>query len=122
MGERLIKEGDGWRLGSNPAATHYCRLLAGRGWAVELTESEFQTFCRLVLDLRKTMGAIAAELMDEERLTCEAEANDLWLEAEGLPDAYSLRFILSSGRRCEGAWDATSAQQITQAIHHLTPF
>ena len=122
MGERFIKEGDGWRLGWNPAAIRYCGLLAGRGWAVELTKSEFETFCRLALDLRKTIGAIAAELMDEEQLTCEAEADDLWLEAEGLPDAYSLRFILSSGRRCEGEWDATSAQQITQAIHHLTLF
>lgn len=122
MGERFIKEGDGWRLGWNPAATPYCGLLAGRGWAIELTQPEFETFYRLVLELRETMEAIAAELMEEERVTCEAEANDLWLEAEGFPNAYSLRFILSTGRRCEGQWDAIATQHITQAIYHLTIF
>jgi hypothetical protein len=29
-------------------------------------------------------SAIAAELMGEDRIACEVEANDLWLEAEGL--------------------------------------
>jgi hypothetical protein len=96
--------------------------LGGRGWAIELTEAEFHTFCRLALQLRDTLGAIAAELMDEERIVCEAEADHLWIEAEGFPNAYGLRFILSSGRRCEGEWDVVATQALTQAIQHLTLF
>ncbi|WP_035994269.1 DUF1818 family protein [Leptolyngbya sp. KIOST-1] len=122
MGERFIKEGQGWRLGWDPAAIPYCGLLAGQGWAIELTQEEFQAFCRLALELRETMIAIAAELMSEERVSAEAEAEALWLEAEGVPEAYSLRFILNSGRRCEGMWEAESTQQLIQAIGHLTLF
>ncbi|MGB3202421.1 MAG: DUF1818 family protein [Nodosilinea sp.] len=120
--QRFTKEGEGWRLGWDAAAPDYKGLLGGKTWAIELTEAEFYTFRRLVKDINQTMEAIAAELMDTEQISCEAEADGLWLEAEGFPSAYSLRFILASGRRCEGAWDAAAAQQIVQAIHHLTLF
>ena len=122
MDQRFTKEGDGWRLGWDATALCYKGLLGGKTWAIELTEAEFQTFCRLVLEINQTMGAIAAELMEAERIICEAAANELWLEAEGFPDAYSLRFILASGRRCEGEWDAVATQHIVQATHHLTLF
>jgi hypothetical protein len=115
-----MKEGDGWRLGWDPAATHYCGLLGGQGWAIELTTAEFQAFCRLALDLRDTLGAIAAELMDEEQITCEAEADELWIEAEGFPETYCLRFILKSGRRCEGEWSTIATEALIEAIQALT--
>lgn len=120
--QRFTKEGEGWRLGWDATALDYKGLLGGATWAIELTEAEFNTFRRLAIDINQTMGAIAAELMDAERITCEAEAEGLWLEAEGFPDAYSLRFILASGRRCEGEWDTAAAKQIVQAVHHLTLF
>lgn len=122
MGERFTREGDGWRLGWDAAAPHYKGLLAGSTWAIELTEAEFRTFRRLVVELSDTMAAIAAELMDDEHITCEAEAEDLWLEAEGFPGAYRLRFLLAAGRRCEGAWDPVATQHITKAIHQLEVF
>ncbi|MGB3312583.1 MAG: DUF1818 family protein [Nodosilinea sp.] len=121
-GQRFTKEGQGWRLGWDATAPDYKGLLGGATWAIELTEAEFSTFRRLAVDISQTMAAIAAELMEAERITCEAEADGLWLEVEGFPDAYSLRFILASGRRCEGEWDTFAAQQIVQAIQHLTLF
>ncbi|HSM84252.1 MAG TPA: DUF1818 family protein [Nodosilinea sp.] len=122
MGQRFMQEGDGWRLGWDAAAPCYKGLLAGSTWAIELTEEEFLTFRRLVVEIQETMGAIAAELMEEERIACEAEANGLWLEAEGFPNAYRLRFILAEGRRCEAGWDTAASQQVTKAIHRLTVF
>ncbi|MBE9137302.1 DUF1818 family protein [Nodosilinea sp. LEGE 07088] len=122
MGERLTKEGHGWRLGWDATAPHYQGLLAGKAWAIELTQVEFLTFRRLVVEISETMDAIAADLMDTERITCEAEADCLWLEAEGFPDAYSLRFILTTGRCCQGEWDADATQKIIQAISHETGF
>lgn len=122
MDERFTKEGKGWRLGWDATAPEYCGLLAGSDWAIEITKAEFHTFRRLAMEVWETMEAIACELMDDERVTCEAEADQLWLEAEGFPEAYGLRFILKSGRQCEGEWDVEATQQMLQAIFNLTVF
>ncbi|MGB3136797.1 MAG: DUF1818 family protein [Nodosilinea sp.] len=120
--QRFMQEGSGWRLGWDTTAPHYRGLLAGDTWAIELTETEFFVFRRLVVEIDATIEAIAAELADSERVTCEAEADGLWLEIDGFPHAYSLRFILLSNRRCEGEWDAVAAQELVQAVHHLALF
>ena len=120
--QRYIKEGDGWRLGWDGNAPDFQGLLGGKGWAIELTALEFQEFCRLAQQLAQTMQAMASELMDEERITCEAESDLIWLEVEGFPTAYSLRFILHGGRRCEGQWDESAVAGIVPAITRLTLF
>jgi hypothetical protein len=101
---RQVKEGEGWRLGWNPDAIHFKGLVAGEHWALELTPAEFEDFCRLALQLADTVAAMAPELMAEERITCEVESDQLWLEAEGYPHQFSLRLLLLTGRRGEGAW------------------
>lgn len=121
-GQRFTQEGKGWRLGWDAAAPLYKGLLAGDGWAIEVTEAEFNTFRRLAIELYQAVDAIAAELMGEERIACEAEADDLWLEAEGFPQAYSLRFILSSGRRCEGGWTVEATQEVIQTVRQFMVF
>ena len=113
---RKIIEGNGWRLGWNPAADSFCGLLAGQGWAVELTAEEFKDLCRLARQLDSTMNAMAEQLVDEERLSCEQETETLWLEAEGFPACYGLRFILSTGRKFEGEWPADVVPQLINAL------
>jgi hypothetical protein len=120
--QRYVKEGEGWRLGWDGNAPHFQGLLGGGSWAIELTAAEFENFCRLAQQLEQTMQTMAAELMDEERLTCEAESSLLWLEAEGFPNAYTLRIILHEGRRCEGQWEVAATSQLLAAISHLTLF
>lgn len=114
--ERLLKNGSGWRLGWNPQATTYQALLGGDNWAIELTEAELDEFCRLLEQLVQTMGEMADELMDEERISCEVESNLLWMEVEGYPHTYSLRFILNSGRCCEAGWPSEAVPGLLQAI------
>ena len=114
---RTIEEGEGWRLGWNPAADTYCGLAGGDRWSIELTTDEFQDFCRCARQLADTMQAMAAELMDEEQLTCEQETTYIWMEAAGLPSAYSLRFILLAGRRGEGEWSPSQTRSLIQALH-----
>jgi hypothetical protein len=99
-----IKAGDGWRLGWRPAAEEFQGLVAGDRWAIELSAAEFVDFARMAQQLQRTMADMAAQLMDEERLLCEQETPLLWMEAEGFPSAYGLRFILQKGRQCEGEW------------------
>ena len=113
---RHLETGDGWRLGWNPAAEVHCALLAGDRWSIELTAAEFKDFCRCARQLNHTMEAMSAQLMDEERLTCEQETAYIWMEADGFPNAYSLRFILHAGRRAEGEWLPAQTDSLMQAL------
>lgn len=122
MNQRLIKEGVGWRLGWHGEAELYRGLVGGKDWAFELTEAEWQDFCRLLGQLSQTMKQMANQLMDEERINCEAETDLLWMEVEGFPHAYSLRIILSGDRRCEGYWQPEAVQGLLQALPNLMFF
>ncbi|YAI81283.1 MAG: DUF1818 family protein [cyanobacterium endosymbiont of Rhopalodia sterrenbergii] len=116
MSDRLLKKGIGWRIGWNPNAVIYQGLIGGTDWAIELTEAEFNDFCRLFKKLAKTMEMMSQELMDAEKIACEAESDLLWLEVEGYPHAYSLRLILNQGRCCEGNWSEEMVRELFQAV------
>jgi hypothetical protein len=119
---RLLKTGKGWRIGWNPEAEKYPGLVGSDDWAIELTEAELNDFCRLLLQLVETMNQMKAELMDEEKISCEAESDLLWLEVDGYPHAYSLRLILNYNRRCEGNWKEGVAQELAEAASRLKVF
>jgi hypothetical protein len=120
--ERLLKSGSGWRIGWNPETREYQGLVGSDNWAIELTKAEFDDFCRLLEHLADTMSQMKAELMDEERIACEAESDLLWMEVEGYPHSYSLRLILNRGRRCEGNWTEEVVGDLLQAARTLTVF
>ncbi|OKH39776.1 hypothetical protein NIES2119_05900 [[Phormidium ambiguum] IAM M-71] len=120
--DKLMKSGEGWRLGWNPNAEEFQGLLGGDDWAIELTEAELNDFCRLFAQLAATMKQIASELMDEERIATEAETDLIWLEVEGYPHSYSLHLMLNSGRRCEGSWSAEAVPHLLQAIQTFQVF
>ncbi|EAW46758.1 DUF1818 family protein [Nodularia spumigena CS-584] len=120
--EQLIKNGLGWRIGSNPNAPEFKGLIGTEDWAIELTEAELNDFCRLLAQLADTMKQLAAELMAEEKIACEAESDLLWLEVEGYAHAYSLRLILNTGRGVEGKWDAAAVPGLLQASGMLKVF
>ncbi|MEQ8956605.1 MAG: DUF1818 family protein, partial [Coleofasciculus sp. C2-GNP5-27] len=77
--ERIVKSGSGWRLGWNPQATYYQGLVGTDEWAIELTQAELDDFCRLLAQLAQAIEDIADELVDEEKITCEAESDLLWM-------------------------------------------
>ena len=110
--DRILKKGQGWRMGWNPYAETYKGLVGTDEWAFELTETEFNDFCRLLLQLATTMEQMSQELMEEERIVCEAESDQLWLEVEGYPHSFSLRLILQTGRCAEGNWSAAAVQAL----------
>jgi hypothetical protein len=120
--QRLLKSGSGWRIGWNPDAPEFKGLVGTDDWAIELTEAEVNDFCRLLLQLADTMKQLASELMDEEKIACEAESDLLWMEIEGYPDTYSLRFILNTNRAAEGKWDASAVPHLLQAAASLKVF
>ena len=117
--ERLIKSGDGWRIGWHPHGAKYVGLVGTENWVFELTKAELDDFYRLLNQLVDTMSQMSAELMDEEKISCEAETNLLWMEVEGYWNHYSLRIILNCDRRCEGNWRAGIAPQIIQGFDSI---
>ncbi len=116
---RMLKSGPGWQIGWDPEAVEFQGLIGTDEWAIELTQIELDDFCRLALELSDTMWAMRGKLMDEEAISLEAESDCLWLEAEGYPDAYSMRFILQSGRRAEGMWSADMVPGLLAAMRSL---
>ena len=122
MGQRFIKQGPGWRIGWNEESVIYKGLVGSDDWAIELTETEFRDFCRLVLQLGETMEQMQAELMDEETITCEVQSDLIWLEVVGFPSAYSLRLLVEQGRRCEGNWQESAVKAMTAAIQVFNGF
>ncbi|AFZ44241.1 protein of unknown function DUF1818 [Halothece sp. PCC 7418] len=118
--DRILKKGQGWRFGWNPYAKIYKGLVGSDEWALELTATEFQEFCRLLLQLATTMEEMAQELVDEERIACEAESDELWLEVEGYPHAFSLRLIVQTGRCGEGNWSASAVSELITAVQHFS--
>ncbi|WP_448570467.1 DUF1818 family protein, partial [Trichothermofontia sp.] len=120
MAQKVLKQGEGWRLGWDPTATEFVGLVGTEDWAIELTAAEFQDFCRLLQQLAETMAAMAIELMPDERITCEAESEQLWLAVEGYPHAYGLSLILHCGRRAEGNWPPTAVPSLLAATQTWT--
>jgi len=119
---RLLRSGDGWRIGWDPDAPTYRGLIGGDGWALELSETELNEFCRLLEQMVAAISSMAEELMEQERIDCELESEWLWLEAEGYPHHYSLRCILQTGRRGEGSWSPSAVPALVQAARTLTVF
>lgn len=117
--ERFLENGDDWRIGWQPQGLKYQGLVGSDSWAIELTSAELSDFCRLISQLVTTMEKMSMELMDQERISCEAETDLLWLEAEGFSYSYSLRLILHRDRRCEGNWQPGIAPKLLQAINSL---
>jgi Domain of unknown function (DUF1818) len=119
---RQLKQGNGWRLGWNPEAEVFQGLVGGDDWAIELTETELEDFCRLIVQLTDALRQISSELMDEERVSCEVESDRLWLEAEGFPQSYTLRLLLLTGRGAEGTWSEMAVPELIQAVQMLKIF
>ncbi|MGK7894920.1 MAG: DUF1818 family protein [Xenococcus sp. (in: cyanobacteria)] len=116
---RLLKKGHNWRVGWDSQAKKYQGLVGSDDWAIELTSAEFQDFNRLLQQLITTMKQMKAELVEQERIACEAETPLLWLEVEGYPENYTLRLIVSGDRRCEGNWAEGVAVELAAATQRL---
>ncbi len=120
--EQILKTGAGWRIGWNPNVAEFPGLVGDDQWALELTEAELNDFCRLLLQLAETMNQMANELMDEEKIACEAETDLLWMEVAGYPDSYSLQLILNAGRRGEAYWSAKAVPELIEGAKTLKVF
>jgi hypothetical protein len=109
-------------VGWDPDAGSFQALLGADDWAIELTQAEFDDFCRFALQLSDTMEQMRANLMDEEAIACEASCDRLWMEVRGYPEAYQLSFILLTGRRGEGHWSVEATKEVLRVIQMVQVF
>jgi hypothetical protein len=121
-GDRLLRQGEGWRLGWDGSAPIYVALVGSDTWAIELTAAEWQDFQRLLQQLTSAMAAAADELMPDEVIDCEVESDRLWLGASGFPHAYEVRLLLKTGRGAEGTWPAIAVPALIDAVRTLELF
>ncbi|MEO1001799.1 MAG: DUF1818 family protein [Cyanobacteria bacterium J06638_7] len=114
-----VQEGPGWRLCVDPARAPYPVLIGGDGWAVELRAEEASALWDGCCRLADELAAMADRLMPEEQLTLELESGPLWLELEGQPRKWRLRFMLSPGtaaRGVEAGWSEAAAAAMVAAL------
>ena len=116
MGRRRLVEGTGFRVGWDLGEGKFVGLVGTGEWAVELTVDEWADFRRLANQLALTMATMAIELMEEEVLSVELETGLIWMQVEGIPLRYGLRFMTQSGRGVEGAWSAEAVPGLLAAI------
>ena len=119
---KRLKTGKHWRVGWNETANPFNGLVGGEDWACELTAAEFNDFVRLLTELRQSIDAMQADLMDEEAIAIAQETDLLWMQVNGYPHRYSLSFILLTGRRAEGHWDQAATLELIQAIQTIKLF
>ena len=119
--DKTFRSGSGWRLGYSSTAPLYPALIGTDDWAIELSSAELADFCRLLAQLADNMQQMKSELMSEEQIDCEAETELLWMQVSGLPDSYSLRLLLHSGRKVEGNWPAAVLPEIIAVTKQIFP-
>lgn len=119
---KRLKTGKNWRVGWNDEASCFKGLVGADDWSIELTQAEFEEFLRLLTELKAALQSMKTELMDEEAIAIDKETELLWMQVEGFPDAYSISFILRSGRRAEGYWSSETASELNQAIQSIQLF
>ncbi len=119
---KVLKSGQGWRIGWRSDQELYQGLVGGEDWAYELTTQELIDFRRLLDQLVKQMSDISTELMDGERIAIEAESKAIWLQLEGFSHSYAVRLILNGDRRCEGNWPPSVVPELIQASQNLEFF
>ena len=116
---KQLLSGEGWRIGWRSDVDFYKGLVGADSWAIELTEREFKDFCKLASQLAETMQMMAAELSDGEKICCTLETEDVSLEVNGFPHAFTLRLQLLTERSFEGFWDAMAVPFLIGAIANL---
>ena len=118
----IQREGEGWRLAWDGDRQPFSVLVAGDGWATELTRAEAESLRDAVADLVAQHAALIDQLMAEESIELELEREPWWLSIEGDRTSWSLRVMLTpvpGQRAVEGCWGVSASQPFSHALQQL---
>lgn len=115
----IQQEGPGWRLARDQTRLEFPVLIGGEGWAVELTDVEWQGLVALLSVLTDQHHALQSQLMDDEGIELEMEQGLWWGCLDGDRNRWSLQVVLQGapGRRgIEAHWPGSAAQAVVAAM------
>ena len=118
----IQREGEGWRLAWDASRRPFPVLIAGNGWAAELSDAEALALRDGVWDLVEQHRQLVDQLMAEEAIELELERGVWWLSIEGDRQSWALRAVLTpdpSQRALECFWPAAGAGPFTVALQQL---
>ena len=119
----IKKEGCGWRLIRDPSRSNFSTLIGGGDWAIELNDSEWDSFIQVVFDLNKQYLAVQDQLMGDEDITLEIEHNPWFAILKGDKYGWSLKCILSQNepfsRGAEIFWPKNVTESLTNGMKEI---
>ena len=114
------KEGPGWRIIRDSSRDNFSTLIGGESWAIELNQSEWKALVKVVMDLSDQHKDIKDQLMDDEDITLELEANPWLAILKGDKQGWNLKLILNSSdsmiRGAEVFWPRKVTFQLVNAM------
>ena len=118
----INEEGEGWRLAVDFSREVFIALIGGDYWAIELTESEWNSLVPLVSDLVEQHKKLQAQMMPEEDINLEIEREQWWGSLDGDSSCWSLRLIFDgqgNRRSFEIFWPTPAAQEVSKAMRNV---
>ena len=119
----IKREGFGWRLVRDTSREIYTTLIGGDGWAIEITDNEWDGLSEVIIQLTDQYKQIQNQLMQDEPISLEIERNPWKGFLNGDRSSWSLKLILNNseeGRRgVEIFWPRKVAQSITFAMRKM---
>ena len=119
----ISQEGPGWRLAWDPNRKSFPVLLGGDDWAFELSDEEWRSFVKLVLDLVQEHDQIKSQLMEQESISLELERDFWWACLAGDKDNWSLQVLLqeqqANKRGVEAFWPASSTKDLLLSMRTI---
>ncbi len=92
---------------------------------MELQADEARSLAEGCCRLADELAELSERLMPEEEVSLEFERGPLWLELEGRPQAWRLRFVLTPGaaaRGVEAGWSEVASQSVVAALRQGLAF
>ena len=117
--DRPLLSGRGWRVGLNPEAGEFCAIVGADTWALELTLSEWEDFCRAIRQIQSAIATVSEQLMEDEEVTFEQASEQLLIAATGQLSALTLYLQIQNNRRGEGYWAPEALPSLFEAIDRL---
>ncbi len=112
----LKKEGLGWRIIRDLSRDNFSTLIGGQAWAIELTDSEWESLVMVVFDLFSQYQDIKCQLMGDEDITLELVRNP-WLGIlKGDQYGWSLKLILSSSSTSKRGVEVFWPRNVTNSV------
>ena len=119
----IKKEGPGWRIIRDLSRDNFSTLIGGESWAIELNQSEWATFAKVVFDLSDQYEKVKDQLMGDEDITLELESNPWFGILQGDKHGWNLKLVLGScnslSRGAEVYWPRSVTFHLAKAMRTM---